>query len=334
MSEQRRVGRDGPLVGAIGFGAMGLTSFYASKMSDEECAPVVQRAIELGATMVDSSDIYGPPMGRNERMLSLVLKDPEVRKKTFVATKFGNFMGPDGSRAIKGKPEYVREACEKSLKALGIDSIDLYYQHRVDRTIPIEDTWNELKKLKEEGKVKYLGISEATSEEIEKAHAVTPISACQIEFSPWTPDIRTNGILATCRKLGIAIIAYSPLGRGFLTGQYKTIDDLEPDDFRRHMPRFQGEAFAENLKLVEKLQQISKKKGCTPSQLALAWVLAQGDDFIPIPGTKKIKYLEENMEATKVKLSKEELDSIDQAIESISIKGTRYAAPMMSAGAF
>jgi len=306
-------------------------------MDDEESLKVIHKAVELcngSKLMIDTADMYGKQMGDNEKLLAKAFKDPVVRNSVFLATKFANYQAPDGSRSIKGSPEYVREAITKSLRDLQLDSVDLYYQHRVDRTIPIEDTWKELKKLKEEGKVKYLGISEATPEEIRKAHAVTPITACQIEFSPWTPNIRENGILSTCRELGITIVPYSPLGRGFLTGQYKSPEDFEQSDFRRMNPRFQGENFKKNYAIVEEMEKLAKKKNCTPGQLCLAWVLAQGDDFIPIPGTKKEKYLVENMEAVKIQLSKEEIKEIEDVIAKIPAVGERYPGAFSAAGAF
>jgi len=306
-------------------------------MDDEESLKVIHKAVELcngSKLMIDTADMYGKQMGDNEKLLAKAFKDPVVRNSVFLATKFANYQAPDGSRSIKGSPEYVREAITKSLRDLQLDSVDLYYQHRVDRTIQIEDTWKELKKLKEEGKVKYLGISEATPEEIRKAHAVTPITACQIEFSPWTPNIRENGILSTCRELGITIVPYSPLGRGFLTGQYKSPEDFMEGDFRRMNPRFQGENFKKNYAIVEEIEKLAKNKNCTPGQLCLAWVLAQGDDFIPIPGTKKEKYLVENMEAVKVQLSKEEIKEIGDVIAKIPAVGERYPGAFSAAGAF
>jgi len=310
-------------VPALGFGAMGLSAFYGSTPSDEKNHELIKLAVDLGASFIDTADCYGPPMGLNERLLGGVLKDPEFRKKVFICTKFGIILD-NGSGTMRSDAAYVRQQCEESLKNLQVDYIDLYYQHRVDRSIPIEETWRELKKLQEEGKVKYLGISEATSDEIRRAHAITKISALQIEFSPWTPDIRENGILDTCRELGISIVAYSPLGRGFLTGAYKSPEDFEPGDFRRWNPRLQGEAFKENLKLVDALKELAEKKGCTSGQLALAWVLAQGNDFITIPGTKKEKYLRENMGALDVQLTTEDLAVIDELTQKIKAVGARY----------
>lgn len=293
-------------------------------MSDEESHEVIKMAIDEGCSSIDTSNVYGPPMGKNEKLIGGVLKDPSVREKVFICTKFGAYWDDNGGMGFNAKPEYVRKCCEESLRNLQVDYIDLYYQHRMDRSTPIEETWKELKKLKEEGKVKYLGISEATPDEIRRAHAVTPISACQIEFSPFTPDIRSNGILDTCRELGIAIVCYSPLGRGFLTGAYKSPDDFQEGDFRRRNPRFQGDNFTENLKLVDAIKTIADKKGVTPGQLTLAWVLSQGDDFFAIPGTKNKKYLKENVGGRDVKLTTEEKDSIEQIVNTLKVIGERY----------
>lgn len=312
---------------------MGLTTAYGNQVSEAENHEVIKAAVEEGCTFIDTSNVYGPPMGKNEKLIGELLKDPSFRSKVFICTKFGIHFSETGLE-ISGKPQDVRRWCEESLANLQVDYIDLYYQHRVDRNTPIEETWNELKKLKEEGKVKYLGISEATEEEIRKAHAITPISALQIEFSPWTPDIKENGILKACRELGIAIVAYSPLGRGFLTGAYKSPADFEEGDYRRANPRFQGEAFKENLKLVDALKEIADKKGVTPAQLTLAWVLAQGDDFIAIPGTKKIKYLKDNIGSRGVTLTSEELQSIDEIVNRIKVVGERYDAVLHGMGAF
>lgn len=248
----------------------------------------------------------------------------------FLCTKFGFVLGPNGEvQGVSGKPEYIRQACEKSLKRLGIDCIDLYYQHRVDPNTPIEDTVGALAELVKEGKIRYIGLSECSAENLRRAYKVHPIAAVQMEYSPWTLEIETNGIMEACRELGVTIVAYSPLGRGFLTGRYKSIDDFEPDDFRRTVPRFQGENFDKNLELVRKFEEFASKKGVTSSQLCLAWVLAQGDDIVAIPGTKKVKYLEENFEATKIHLSSEESSEIRQIINSIKITGTRYDKSFM-----
>jgi len=333
----RKIGQD--TVASIGFGAMGLSAFYGTIPSDEENLKVIHKAIDLvqpAKLMIDTADMYGQEMGDNEKLLSKALKDPKEREKVYIATKFANYKEHGTqNRSIRGSKEYVREAIEKSLAHLQLDFVDLYYQHRVDRTIQIEETWEELKKLKEEGKVRNLGISEATPDEIRRAHAVTPITACQIEFSPWTPNIRENGILSTCRELGITIVPYSPLGRGFLTGQYKSIDDFEEGDFRKYNPRFsEGDNFKKNYAIVEEMQALANKKNCTPGQLALSWILAQGDDFIPIPGTKRQHCLIENMKAVDVKLSKEEIKDIDDLIAKIPAVGDRYPGAFAAASAF
>eukprot|EP00026_Physarum_polycephalum_P011275 Phypoly_transcript_11482.p1 GENE.Phypoly_transcript_11482~~Phypoly_transcript_11482.p1 ORF type:complete len:333 (+),score=51.53 Phypoly_transcript_11482:163-1161(+) len=316
----RALGKNGPRVPALGLGCMGMSEFYGPSDETNNIA-VLKRAIELGCTFWDTADMYGS--GKNEELLAKVLKTD--RSKVFLCTKFGNVRGPNGEfLGISGKPEYVREACEKSLKRLGVDYIDLYYQHRVDPTVPIEDTVRTMAQLVKEGKVKYLGISECSAETLRRAHAVHPISAIQMEYSPWALDIEENGVLATARELGIAIVAYSPLGRGFLSGQIKTLDDLDANDSRRMFPRFQGENFAKNIELVERFKELASKKGVTPSQYVLAWVLAQGEDFFAIPGTRNLKYLEENLGAAKVTISAEENQEIRKVIQSCSIAGLRY----------
>ncbi|EXX71731.1 aldo/keto reductase [Rhizophagus irregularis DAOM 181602=DAOM 197198] len=316
----RELGKTGVKISAIGLGCMGMSDFYGS--ADEQGnINVLNRAIDLGSTFWDTSDIYGN--GANEILLSKVLKDK--RDKVFLCTKFGTLRDSNGAFiGVSGKPEYVRQACERSLKRLGVDYIDLYYQHRMDPNTPIEDTVGALAELVKEGKVKYIGLSECSAETLRRAHKVHLIAAIQMEYSPWTIDIETNGIVEACRELGVTIVAYSPLGRGFLTGKYKSIDDFEPDDFRRTFPRFQGENFDKNLEIVRKFEEFANKKGVTPSQLCLAWVLAQGDNIVAIPGTKKIKYLEENLEGTRIHLTPEELSEIRQIINSIEIIGTRY----------
>ncbi|PVF96487.1 Aldo/keto reductase [Serendipita vermifera] len=310
----RTLGKNGPKVPALGFGAMGLSAFYGSS-DDKQAHEVLKMAIDEGCTFIDTSIVYGPPMGKNEQLIGQLLKDPATRSKVFICTKFGAYWDDDGQMKVSGKPAEVRRWCEESLRNLQVDSIDLYYQHRVDRSIPIEETWKELKKLKEEGKVKYLGISEAT-------------------FSPFTPDIKENGTLDVCRELGISIVAYSPLGRGFLTGAYKSPDDFEEGDWRKENPRFTGEAFKENLKLVDALKQIADKKGVTPAQLTLAWVLAQGDDFIAIPGTKKTKYLKENIGGRSVRLTRDDIAQIDNILDNIKVIGERYPANEKAVTAF
>ncbi|RIA99726.1 aldo/keto reductase [Glomus cerebriforme] len=316
----RELDKTGVKIPAIGLGCMGMSFAYGSS-DEQENLNVLNRAIELGCTFWDTSDLYG--FGANEILLSKVLK--ERRNEVFLCTKFGFSRKATGeSMSINGTPEYVRQACENSLKRLGVDCIDLYYQHRVDPNTPIEDTVGALAELVKEGKVKYIGLSECSAETLRRAYKVHPIAAVQIEYSPWTLDIETNGIMETCRELGITIVAYSPLGRGFLTGRYKSLDDFEQNDYRRSNPRFQGENFNKNLELVHKFNEFANKKGVTSGQLCLAWVLAQGDNIVAIPGTKKVKYLEENFEAAKIHLSSEELSEIRNIINSIEIIGTRY----------
>ncbi|PKC60317.1 aldo/keto reductase [Rhizophagus irregularis] len=316
----RELGKTGVKIPSIGLGCMGMSAYYGS-FDEQENIKLLNRSIELGCTFWDTADIYG--LGDNEILLSKVLK--ERRNEVFLCTKFGIVRGPNGEfKGISGTPEYIRQACESSLKRLGVDYIDLYYQHRVDPNTPIEVTVGTLAELVKEGKIKYIGLSECSAETLRRAYKVHPIAAVQMEYSPWTLDIETNGIMEACRELGITIVAYSPLGRGFLTGKYKSIDDFEPDDFRRTVPRFQGENFDKNLELVRKFDEFASKKGVTSSQLCLAWVLAQGDNIVAIPGTKKIKYLEENFEAVKIHLSSEELSEIRQIINSIEITGARY----------
>ncbi|CAI2170401.1 2163_t:CDS:2 [Funneliformis geosporum] len=298
-----------------------MSKFYGAS-DEQENINVLNRAIELGCNFLDTADVYGD----NEIILSKFLK--ERRNEVFLCTKFGFIQDPT-TFSIIGTPEYVHQACENSLKRLGIDCIDLYYQHRVDPNTPIEDTVGALAELVKKGKIKYIGLSECSVETLRRAHKVHPIAAVQFEYSPWTLDIETNGIMEACRELGITIVAYSPLGRGFLTGRYKSFDDLEPGDIRRTHPRFQPENFAKNLELVHKINECANKKGITPSQLCLSWVLAQGDGIVVIPGTKKVKYLEENLEAAKIQLTSEELSEIRKIISSVEIIGTRYTAVSM-----
>ena len=288
---------------------------------DSTAIATIHRALDLGVTMLDTADMYGP--FTNERLVGRAIADR--RDGVVIATKFGNERGDDGSwRGINGRPEYVITSCEASLQRLGVDCIDLYYQHRVDRTVPVEETWGAMKQLVDQGKVRHLGISEALPETIRRAHAVHPIAALQTEWSLWTRDPEDNGVLATVRELGIGFVAYSPLGRGFLSGEIRSIDDLEPGDFRRMNPRFQGDNFDRNMTLVDRVREIAAEKDVTASQLALAWVLAQGDDVVPIPGTRRIAYLEDNVAAADIVLTSEDLRRIDEAAPAGAAAGQRY----------
>ena len=324
--QTRTLGSDGLKVSAVGLGCMGMSEFYGA--SDEaESITTIRRALDLGITLLDTADMYG--VGRNEELVGRAIRDH--RSEVVLATKFGNVRGPSGEyRGINGRPEYVREACEASLKRLRIDCIDLYYQHRVDRDTPIEETVGAMAELVKAGKVRHIGLSEAAPDTIRRAHAVHPIAALQTEYSLWSRDPE-NEILGTCRELGIGFVPYSPLGRGFLTGAFKSPDDFDEGDYRRSSPRFQGENFKKNLQLVEKIRQLAKDKDCTPAQLVLAWALAQGDDIVPIPGTRHLCHLEQNVGAIDVHLSATELVDIDAVFPLDAAAGTRYAEAGMRA---
>jgi aryl-alcohol dehydrogenase-like predicted oxidoreductase len=322
--EMRKLGSQGLEVSALGLGCMGMSDFYAGR-DEAEAVATIHRALDLGVTFLDTADMYG--VGRNEELVGRVVR--ERKEWVVVATKFGNVRGEDGSfKGVNGHPDYVRSACEASLRRSGLDVIDLYYQHRVDPNVPIEDTIGAMAELVSQGKVRYLGLSEAAPETIRRAHAVHPISALQTEFSLWSRDVEDE-ILPTVRELGIGFVPYSPLGRGFLTGQFKRPEDLAPDDARRNHPRFQGEAFHKNLDLVAEIEAIAAEKGCTPAQLALAWVLHQGDDIVPIPGTKRRSYLEDNLGALNVTLGPDDLARIDQVLPKGAAVGMRYPEQSM-----
>jgi aryl-alcohol dehydrogenase-like predicted oxidoreductase len=318
---QRRTLGDGLTVSAEGLGCMGMSEFYGTA-DETEATATIHRALDRGVDLLDTADIYGP--FTNERLVGKAIKGR--RDEVVLATKFGIQRTADGTRiGLSGRPEYVRSACDASLDRLGVDVIDLYYQHRVDPTTPIEDTWGALSELVTAGKVRHLGISEAAPETIRRAHAVHPVAALQTEFSLWMRDPARNGVLDTVRDLGIGFVAYSPLGRGFLSGQIRSVDELAPEDFRRHDPRFQSENLAANMALVDRVRAIAADKGVTPGQLALAWVLAQGDDVVAIPGTKRVRYLEENLDALDIVLSPDDLDRLERAVPAGAAAGDRYA---------
>ncbi|MDQ0189193.1 aldo/keto reductase [Alicyclobacillus cycloheptanicus] len=322
--KERTLGTQGLRVSELGLGCMGMSDFYSNR-DDEESIATIHHALDRGVTFLDTADMYG--VGKNEELVGRAIKGR--RDQVVLATKFGNVRSEDGKfLGVNGRPEYVKAACDASLRRLGVDYIDLYYQHRVDPDVPIEETVGAMADLVKAGKVRYLGLSEAAPATIRRAHQTHPITALQTEYSLWSRDVEDE-ILPTCRELGIGFVAYSPLGRGFLTGQFKTFEDLPEDDYRRNSPRFQGENFQKNLALVERIHEMAQEKGCTPAQLALAWLLAQGEDIVPIPGTKRRKYLDENLAATQLTLTADDLDRINEIAPQGIAAGARYPEQTM-----
>ena len=323
----RQLGKNGPQVSAIGLGCMGMTDFYTTGTDTREATATLHRALELGVNLLDTADMYGPHT--NEELIGKAIAGK--RDQVFLASKFGIVRDPanPGARGVNGRPEYIRQSIDGTLKRLGVDTLDLYYQHRIDPQVAIEETVGAMAELVSAGKVRYLGLSEASVATLERAHKVHPISALQSEYSLWSRDQEDNGCLAACRRLGVAFVPYSPLGRGFLTGALKSPDDFAADDYRRFSPRFQGENFARNLLLVQQVQALAAEKDVTAGQLALAWVLAQGDYLIPIPGTKQRKYLEENVAALQVRLSADELQALESVFAANATAGLRYPEEVM-----